>query len=114
MFWGVCVQCYGVTLLGPYHSHLYNFVQAISLKCGRLILSSLVIVSTGCIQWILWFNVRYAAAAVHREIFDINTLSRQLTTPASFTKFAGYLYLEVSFIGTEISLILKNISWVFL
>ena len=30
------------------------------------------------------------------------------TTPAGFTKFVGYIHWEVSFSGTEISLILKN------
>ena len=51
-------------------------------------------------------SVRYATTA-HREIFHINALSGE-TTPASFTKFAGYLHWEVSFSGTEISLILKT------
>ena len=32
-----------------------------------------LIVSTGSIRWILWFSVRYAAAA-HREIFGVNAL----------------------------------------
>ena len=43
------------------------------------------------IQWILWFNVHYAAAAStataerfsHREIFNINTLSGKLHMLAS-------------------------------
>ena len=34
--------------------------------------------------------------------------SQRKTTPSRFTKFAGYLHWEVSFSGTEISLILKN------
>ena len=40
------------------------------------------------------------------EIFKVNALSRK--SPASFTKIAGYLYWDVSFSGTEISLILKT------
>ena len=47
-----------------------------------------IMIDIHCIRWILWFNVRYAAAR--------------------FTKFAGYLHREVRFSGTEISLILKN------
>ena len=45
-----------------------------------------------------------SAAAVHREIVG----SQRKTTPARFTKFAGYLHWRVSFSGTEISLILKS------
>ena len=63
-----------------------------------------LIVSTGCIRWILWFSVRYAAA--HREIFSVNALRK--TTAGRFTKFAGYLHCGVSFSGKENSLILKN------
>ena len=36
-----------------------------------------VIVSTGGIQWILWFSVRYAAAA-RREIFGVNAVRGKL------------------------------------
>ena len=57
--------------------------------------------------WILWFSVRYATAAAYREIFGLNAL-RKKNRPARFTKFAGYLYWEVSFFGTEITLILKS------
>ena len=32
----------------------------------------MLIVSTGGIQWLLWFSVRYAAA--HRETFGVNAL----------------------------------------
>ena len=40
-------------------------------------LMDLVIVSTGGIRWILWFSVRYAAAA-RREIFGVNALRGKL------------------------------------
>ena len=36
-----------------------------------------LIVSTGTIRWILWFSVRYAAAA-RREIFGVNALRVKL------------------------------------
>ena len=36
-----------------------------------------IIVSTGSIQWILWFRVRYTAAA-RREIFGVNALGVKL------------------------------------
>ena len=39
-----------------------------------------------------------------REIFDVKQKSRS----ASFTKYAGYLYWEVSLSVIEISFILKN------
>ena len=39
---------------------------------------NLFIVSTGVIQWILWFSVRYAAAAARREIFSVNALRGKL------------------------------------
>ena len=42
-----------------------------------------VIVSTGSIWWILWFSVRYSAAA-RREIFGVNALrgkQQQLGSP---------------------------------
>ena len=42
-----------------------------------------IIVSTGCIQWILWFSIGYATAAAHRKIFDVNALSRKLHHVAS-------------------------------
>ena len=35
-------------------------------------------VSTRGIRWILWFSVRYAAAAAHREIFSVNALRGKL------------------------------------
>ena len=37
-----------------------------------------LIVSTGIIRWILWFSVRYAAAAARREIFGVNALRGKL------------------------------------
>ena len=66
-----------------------------------------IFVSTGGIRWILWFSVCYAAA-VHREIFGINTLRgklHQLGSPNLQDIFIGG---GVSFSGKEISLILKN------
>ena len=48
---------------------------------------------------ILWFRF-----ATPPPDFLALTLSEK-TTPARFTKFAGNLYWEVSFSGTEISLI---------
>ena len=43
-----------------------------------------LLVSTGSIRWILWFSVRYAAAAARREIFGVNALrgkQQQLGSP---------------------------------
>ena len=49
--------------------------------------------STGyCIRWILWFSVRYAAAAACREIFGVNTLrgkQQQLGSPNLQDIFIG-------------------------
>ena len=52
---------------------------------------STVIVSTGSIRWILWFSVRYAAAA-RREIFGVNALrgkQQQLGSPNLQDIFIG-------------------------
>ena len=38
----------------------------------------LLIVSTGGIRWILWFSIRYAAAAARIEIFGVNALKGKL------------------------------------
>ena len=51
-----------------------------------------IIVSTGSIRWILWFSVRYAAAAVRREIFAVNALrgkQQQLGSPNLQDIFIG-------------------------
>ena len=52
-----------------------------------------LIVSTGSIRWILWFSVRYAAAAAaRREIFGINALrgkQQQLGSPNLQDIFIG-------------------------
>ena len=48
-------------------------------------------VSTGSIRWILWFSVRYAAAA-RREIFGVNALrgkQQQLGSPNLQDIFIG-------------------------
>ena len=46
---------------------------------GGLHTLSAVVVSTGGIWWILWFSVRYAAAAAaRREIFGVNALRGKL------------------------------------
>ena len=37
-----------------------------------------IIVSTGGIQWILWFSVRYTAVATRTEIFVIDALRGKL------------------------------------
>ena len=54
---------------------------------------NLLIVSTGSIRWILWFSVRYAAAAaVRREIFGVNALrgkQQQLGSPNLQDIFIG-------------------------
>ena len=51
------------------------------------------IVSTGSIRWILWFSVRYAAAAAaRREIFGVNALrgkQQQLGSPNLQDVFIG-------------------------
>ena len=50
-----------------------------------------VIVSIGSIRWILWFSVRYAAAA-RREIFGVNALGgkqQQLGSPNLQDIFIG-------------------------
>ena len=50
-----------------------------------------LIVSTGSIRWILWFSVRYAAAA-RREIFGVNALrgkQQQLGSPNLQDIFIG-------------------------
>ena len=54
----------------------------------------MVIVSTGSIRWILWFSVRYAAAAAaaRREIFGVNALrgkQQQLGSPNLQDIFIG-------------------------
>ena len=52
-----------------------------------------LIVSTGSIRWILWFSVRYAAAAAaRREIFGVNALrgkQQQLGSPNLQDIFIG-------------------------
>ena len=51
-----------------------------------------IIVSTGSIRWILWFSVRYAAAAARREIFGVNALrgkQQQLGSPNLQDIFIG-------------------------
>ena len=58
--------------------------------CKTLIVST-IIVSTGSIRWILWFSVRYAAAA-RREIFGVNALrgkQQQLGSPNLQDIFIG-------------------------
>ena len=53
---------------------------------------SRVVVSTGSIRWILWFSVRYAAAAARREIFGVNALGgkqQQLGSPNLQDIFIG-------------------------
>ena len=53
---------------------------------------SCIIVSTGSIRWILWFSVRYAAAAARREIFGVNALrgkQQQLGSPNLQDIFIG-------------------------
>ena len=52
----------------------------------------MMIVSTGSIRWILWFSVRYAAAAARREIFGVNALGgkqQQLGSPNLQDIFIG-------------------------
>ena len=80
----------------------------ISLLFHFLLLQGVLflVVSTGRIWWILWFSVRYAAAA-RREIFGVNALrgkQQQLGSPNLQDIFIG----GVSFSGKENSLILKN------
>ena len=62
------------------------------MNIGRLIeLFLVLIVSTGSIRWILWFSVRYAAAA-RREIFGVNALGgkqQQLGSPNLQDNFIG-------------------------
>ena len=53
-----------------------------------------LIVSTGSIRWILWFNIRYAAAAAaaRREISGVNALrgkQQQLGSPNLQDIFIG-------------------------
>ena len=52
-----------------------------------------IFVSTGSIRWILWFSVRYAAAAAaHKEIFGVNALrgkQQQLGSPNLQDIFIG-------------------------
>ena len=53
---------------------------------------NIVIVSTRSIRWILWFSVRYAAAAARREIFGVNALrgkQQQLGSPNLQDIFIG-------------------------
>ena len=59
------------------------------LACSDVVI---VIVSTRSIRWILWFSVRYAAAAACREIFGINALrgkQQQLGSPNLQDIFIG-------------------------
>ena len=61
--------------------------------CLGLPSQSALVVSTGSIQWILWFSVRYAAAAAaRREIFGVNALrgkQQQLGSPNLQDIFIG-------------------------
>ena len=66
-------------------SHIY-----VCIHLSEDLFNSLIIVSTGSIQWILWFSVRYAAA--RREIFGVNTLTgkqQQLGSPNLQDIFIG-------------------------
>ena len=56
-----------------------------------ILMLQLIIVSTGSIRWILWFSVRYTAAA-RREIFGVNALGgkrQQLGSPNLQDIFIG-------------------------
>ena len=66
-----------------------------------------VIVYTGGIWWILSFSIHNFAAAAHREIFGVNALRGKLHQLGS-PNLQDIFIREVSFSGTEISLILKN------
>ena len=61
--------------------HLYRVAHSLkenALKSSHLMKIN-IIASTGCIQWILWFSVCYAAAAaVCRQFFYVNALSGEL------------------------------------
>ena len=65
-----------------FNYHLLYFCTALSLIIG----------STGSIRWILWFSVRYAAAAARTEIFGVNALrgkQQQLGSPNLQDIFIG-------------------------
>ena len=80
--------------------------KGVSLRCSALD-PSVLIVSTGSIRWILWFSVRYAAAAARREIFGVNALRGKQQQPGS-PNLQDIFIGGVSFSGKENSLILKN------
>ena len=69
------------------------FMRSQSFSDICFIRSQSFIVSTGSIRWILWFSVRYAAAAAaRREIFGVNALrgkQQQLGSPILQDIFSG-------------------------
>ena len=79
-----------------YSDNLYSSVISVgklnkwNLAAGKVYF---LIVSTGSIRWILWFSVRYAAAAAaRREIFGVNALrgkQQQLGSPNLQDIFIG-------------------------
>ena len=75
---------------------LVVLLQWIHLAFGYRCILTLV-VSTGGIQWILWFSVRYAVATVCTEIFSGNALRGKLHQ-------LGSPNLQDIFIGGQASL----------
>ena len=68
----------------------FGFVSRSSNVAGCCPVTKAFIVSTGSIRWILWFSVRYAAAA--RRDFGVNTLGgkqQQLGSPNLQDIFIG-------------------------
>ena len=73
-----------------FSTSISHVLKTISPGCG-VRTSLMLIVSTGSIRWILWFSVRYAAAA-RREIFGVNALrgkQQQLGSPNLQDIFIG-------------------------
>ena len=74
--------------------------MVILLSFSAVELKASIFVSTGSIRWILWFSVRYAAAAAaaHKEIFGVNTLrgkQQQLGSPNLQDIFIGGGYASL-------------------
>ena len=85
-------------------SHKRAYIIHGIVKCTTKTTLFIIIVSTGCIWWILWFCVGYDTAS-SREIFDVNALSGKLDQLASpnllITHFVDgcVLILNILFFG---------------
>ena len=65
-----------------------NFVSSSIISQDIVFQLPVLVVSTGGIRWILWFSVRYVAAA-RREILGVNALRGKLHQLGSQDIFIG-------------------------